>query len=211
MAAESCRVRRWACQRGRYTDQGSVGAVSVPAGFPLRGQAARLIGRRAERSALDRLLDAVRAGESRALVVYGEPGAGKTALLELPRGLTTAELAGGFGLPGALPLPHSAEDSFRRRVDGLPVETRRLMQLAAADPTGDPALMWRAAGWLGVGAEAARPATEAGLIEFGAQVRFRHPLVRSAAYRSASAAERREVHRSLAEATDPELDPDRRA
>ena len=85
------------------------------------------------------------------------------------------------------------------------------MLVAAADPTGDPALVWRAAGRLGIGIQAAAPAAEAGLVEFGARVRFRHPLVRSAAYRSASAQDRQDVHRALAEATDPAADPDRRA
>ena len=133
------------------------------------------------------------------------------ALLELPRGLTPAELAGGFGLPGAVPLSGSIEESFRRRLDALPVETRRLLRLAAADPVGEPLLVWRAAEQLGIAPEAATPAVETGLIEFEARVRFRHPLVRSAAYRSASLHERQEVHRALAEATDPENDPDRRA
>jgi hypothetical protein len=121
------------------------------------------------------------------------------------------DLAGGFGLPGAAPLSGSIEASFRRRVDALPHQTRRLLLLAAAEPTGDPALVWRAAARLGIGAGAAPPLAEAGLAEFGVRVRFRHPLVRSAAYRSASAQERQEVHRALAEVTDPQLDPDRRS
>ena len=133
------------------------------------------------------------------------------ALLELPRGLTTAELAGGFGLPGALALPGRIEESFRRRVEALPDQARRLLLLAAAEPTGDAALVWRAAGRLGIGAEAAGPAADAGLAEFGARVLLRHPLVRSAAYRPASAGEKQQVHRALAEATDPVIDPDRRA
>jgi len=133
------------------------------------------------------------------------------ALLELPRGLTAAELAGGFGLPGALPLPGRIEETFRRRVEALPAQARRLLLLAAAEPAGDPVLMWRAAGRLGIGADAAGPAAEAGLAEFGARVLFRHPLVRSAAYRSAALREKQKVHRALAEATDPAIDPDRRA
>jgi AAA ATPase domain len=132
------------------------------------------------------------------------------ALLELPRGLT-AELAGGFGLPGALPLPGRIEESFRRRIEALPDQTRRLLLLTAAEPAGDPALVWRAAGRLGIGAAAAGPAADAGLAEFGARALFRHPLVRSAAYRPASAEEKQQVHRALAEATDPAIDPDRRA
>jgi DNA-binding CsgD family transcriptional regulator len=133
------------------------------------------------------------------------------ALVELPRELTAAPLAGGFGLPGAVAIPGSAEEMYRRRSQALPGESRRLLLLAAAEPTGDPVLLWRAAGKLGIGATAARPAVEAGLVEFGARVRFRHPLTRSAAYQSASAEERQQVHAALAAATDPALDPDRRA
>ena len=133
------------------------------------------------------------------------------ALLELPWGVTPAELAGGFALPGAVPLSGSIEESFRRRLDALPADTRRLMQLAAADPVGEPLLVWRAAERLGIRTDAATPAAEAGLLEFGVRVRFRHPLVRSAAYRSASLQERQDAHGALAEVTDPEIDPDRRA
>jgi DNA-binding CsgD family transcriptional regulator len=133
------------------------------------------------------------------------------ALLELPRGLTPEQLAGGFGLPGALPLADNMEGNFQRRVGVLPDQTRRLLLLAAADPSGDPALVWRAAARLGIGPEAAGPAAESGLAEFGTRLWFRHPLVRSAVYQSASAQDRRQAHRALAEATDPKLDPDRRA
>jgi DNA-binding CsgD family transcriptional regulator len=160
------------------------------------------------------LLGAVLAGPIDARIrdqIVAETGGNPLALLELPRGLTAAELAGGFGLPGALRLPGSVEESFRQRVDALPAQTRRLLLLAAADPTGDPVLVWRAAGRLGIAASAARQATEAGLAEFGGAVRFRHPLVRSVAYQSGSTAERQEVHQALAEATDPQVDPDRRA
>jgi hypothetical protein len=132
------------------------------------------------------------------------------ALLELPRGLTPAQLTGGFGLSTAVPLDGRIEQSFARQLKMLPAQTRRLVQLAAADPSGDPVLVWRAAGRLAIGAGAAGPATEAGLAEFGARVRFRHPLVRSAAYRSASVQTRQELHGALAEATDPAVDPDRR-
>jgi DNA-binding CsgD family transcriptional regulator len=133
------------------------------------------------------------------------------ALLELTRGLTPAQLTGGFGVRSAIPLDGRIEESFGRQLAALPAQTRRLLQLAAADPSGDPVLVWRAAGRLAIGAGAAGPAAEAGLAEFGARVRFRHPLVRSAAYRSASEAERRELHGALAEVTDPAADPDRRA
>jgi DNA-binding CsgD family transcriptional regulator/tetratricopeptide (TPR) repeat protein len=133
------------------------------------------------------------------------------ALLELPRGLTPAQLTGGFGVRNAVPLDGRIEESFGRQLEALPAQTRRLVQLAAADPSGDPVLVWRAAGLLAIGAGAAGPAAEAGLAEFGARVRFRHPLVRSAAYRSASVKTRQELHAALAEVTDPAVDPDRRA
>jgi DNA-binding CsgD family transcriptional regulator/tetratricopeptide (TPR) repeat protein len=131
------------------------------------------------------------------------------ALLELPRGLTPAELAGGFGLLDAPGLSGRIEDSFRRRLAGLPAETQRLLLVAAAEPVGDPVLLWRAAGRLGIGTAAA--ADTDGLIAIGASVTFRHPLVRSAVYRAASPEDRQTVHRALADATDPQVDPDRRA
>ena len=143
--------------------------------------------------------------------IVAETKGNPLALLELPRGLTAAELAGGFGLPDTLPLSGRIEESFRQRVERLPIETRRLLLLAAADPVGDPGLLWRAAGELGLGVEAAVPAETDGLLELGERVMFRHPLVRSAVYRNASAPERREVHQALAEETDPNVDPDRRA
>ena len=143
--------------------------------------------------------------------IISEARGNPLALLELPRGVTPAELAGGFALPGVVPLSGRIEESFRRRLDALPVETRRLLLVAAADPVGEPSLLRRAAERLAIGAAAATPAVEDGLIEFGARVRFRHPLVRSAVYRSASVQQRQDVHRALAEVTDPQVDPDRRA
>src|SRR5580700_11104492 len=160
------------------------------------------------------LLDSVLTGPLDARVrdrIVAETRGNPLALLELPTGLTPAELAGGFGFPGAAPLSGTIEASFRRRVQALPDQSRRLLLVAAADPTGDPGLVWRAAGLLGIGAEAAGPAAGAGLVEFGAWVAFRHPLVRTAVYRSASPLQRRDVHRALAEVTDPRADPDRRA
>jgi hypothetical protein len=136
--------------------------------------------------------------------IIAEAHGNPLALLELPRGWTAAELAGGFGLPGAVSLSSSIsgtiEESFRQRIDALPAGTRHLLLLAAADPTGDPVLVRQAAGRLRVGAEAAAPAVEAGLAEFDVRVRFRHPLVRSVAYQSASAQDRQAAHRTLAEA-----------
>ena len=133
------------------------------------------------------------------------------AMLEVLRDVTPAELAGGFGLARGVHASSSIEETFRRRVDALPSDSRRLVQLAAADPVGDPLLVWRAADRLGISTDAATAPEQAGLLELGARVRFRHPLVRSAAYTSASLQERRDLHRALAAETDPEIDPDRHA
>jgi DNA-binding CsgD family transcriptional regulator len=183
------------------------------AGGELGGLPELVVGGLAEADARA-LLDSVLPGPVDARVrdeIVAETGGNPLALLELPRGLSVAELAGGFGLPGALPLAGRIEDSFRRQITRLPALTRRLLLVAAADPTGDPALMWRAVGRLGIATQAAAPAAEAGLAEFGGRVRFRHPLARSAVYQAAQAWDRQEVHRVLAEATDPRADPDRRA
>jgi len=144
-------------------------------------------------------------------LIVAETGGNPLALLELPRGLTPAELAGGFGLPGAVPLSGRIEDSFARQLDVLPEATRRLLLVAAADPSGDPVLVRRAAERLGIPDQAAGSAVKAGLLEFRAHVGFRHPLSRSVAYWSASSQDRQEAHRALAEVTDPRIDPDRRA
>ena len=143
--------------------------------------------------------------------IIAETHGNPLALLELTCGLSAEQLAGGFGLAGTGPLEGRIEESFRRRLDALPAQTRRLLRLAAADPTGDPSLVWRAGERLGIPVQAAAPAAEAALAEFGARIRFRHPLVRSATYRTASLPERQEAHRALAEVTDPVTDPDRRA
>jgi DNA-binding CsgD family transcriptional regulator len=144
-------------------------------------------------------------------LIVAETRGNPLALLELPRGLPPARLAGGFGLPGGAPLTSRIEDSFVRRLSALPDQTQRLLQLAAADPSGDRLLVWRAADLLGIDAHADVPAVEDELVEFGVQIRFRHPLARSAAYRSAGYAERRRLHAALADVTDPDADPDRRA
>ena len=133
------------------------------------------------------------------------------ALLELPRGWRPAELAGGFWLTDGPALSERIELSYRERLAPMPPSTRLLLLVAAAEPLGDPVLVWRAAAELGIGPEAAAPATAAGLVDFGAQVRFSHTLVRSAVKRAAAPEERRRVHSALAEATDADIDPDRRA
>ncbi len=143
--------------------------------------------------------------------IIAETRGNPLALLELPRGLTPGELAGGFGLPAAGALSGRMEGSFLRRFESLGPDSQRLLLTAAAEPVGDVPLLWRALDRLGIAPEAVGPAEATGLFELGARVRFRHPLVRSAIYRAAATPDRRQVHHALAEATDPEADPDRRA
>jgi DNA-binding NarL/FixJ family response regulator len=143
--------------------------------------------------------------------IVAEAQGNPLALLELPRGSAPAELAGGFALLHGSQVVGRIEESFRQRLRKLPSDTQRFLALAAADSVGDPALVWRAAALLGLPAEAAAPAESDGLLELGSRVRFRHPLVRSAAYRDAAADVRRDLHRALADATDADADPERRA
>src|SRR4051812_42709689 len=143
--------------------------------------------------------------------IVAETRGNPLALLELPRDLTATTLAGGVGMPAADGLPGRIEASFVRRLEPMPADTRRLLLLAAAEPVGDPLLLWRAAERLGIGPVAARAAEEEGLLVIAERVVFRHPLVRSAMYRSAAREERRAVHLALGEATDADADPDRRA
>ena len=133
------------------------------------------------------------------------------ALLELPTGMSPIELAGGFGVGTTDHLPDKIEQSYRRRLNQIPVESQQLALLAAADPVGDPALLSRAAAELGIRTDAADPIESSGLVSLGQRVVFRHPLLRAAIYQGASSAERRRAHRALARATDPVSDPDRRA
>ncbi|MEU8777366.1 AAA family ATPase [Streptomyces sp. NPDC048606] len=143
--------------------------------------------------------------------IIAETGGNPLALMELPRVLSPVEQAFGFAGPGAGPLTTRVEDGFRRRVDALPADTRALLLVAALEPVGDAPVLWHALRLLGIGIEAAAPAEAAGLITLGAPVRFRHPLVRSAVWRGADAPALRAAHRALAEATDADRDPDRRA
>jgi DNA-binding CsgD family transcriptional regulator len=165
-------------------------------------------------------------GDARALLLASVPGPLDTrvcdqivaeshgnplALLELPRTWNVTGLAGGFGFPSGQPVADRIEQSYLRRLEPLPADTRLLVLIAAAEPLGDPALFHRAAGRLGIDLAAAGPAQDSGLLELGGRVEFAHPLVRSAVYRSAAANDRRRVHRALAEATAADTDPDRRA
>jgi DNA-binding CsgD family transcriptional regulator len=168
------------------------------------------LNRRDARALLDSVLPA-RLDERVLERIVVETRGNPLALLELPRGLTPGQLAGGFGLPGALPLSARIEESFTRRLALLPRDARQLLLVAAADATGDAALLWRAARRLGIPETAAAAVESGGLLVLDGSVVFRHPLVRSAVYGAADAAERRAVHRALAEETDLEVDPDRRA
>jgi DNA-binding CsgD family transcriptional regulator len=168
------------------------------------------LGRRAARALLESVLPAP-LDESVLERIVAETRGNPLALLELPRGLTPAQLAGGFGLPAAVPLSASLQESYARRLARLDHDARRLLLVAAADPTGDPALVWRAAGRLGIPEAAAQTVEAEDLLALSPRVVFRHPLVRSAVYGAAGPDGRREVHRALAEATDPDVDPDRRA
>ena len=171
-------------------------------------------------------IDGLSVSESRALLASVTPGGldpgvrdrvvaetrgNPLALLEVPRTISAADLAGGFGHAAVRLSAGRVEDGFLQRIKLLPKDTRRLLLVAAAEPIGDAALFLRACERLGLSVDALAPAEAAGIIELGPRIRFRHPVVRSAAYRAAEAAERREIHRALAEATDADTDPDRRA
>jgi DNA-binding CsgD family transcriptional regulator len=143
--------------------------------------------------------------------IVAEAHGNPLALQELPRGFSPDQLAGGFAIPDASSVAARIEHSFLRRVESLPRDTQLLLLVAAAEPVGDMSLLWRAAQQLGISTEAAIPAEAAELVEFGARIRFRHPLVRSAIYHAAEPSDRRTVHRALAQATDASTDPDRLA
>ncbi|EOD69821.1 AAA family ATPase, partial [Amycolatopsis vancoresmycina] len=165
-------------------------------------------------AAANALLDSALKGPLDARVrdrIVAETHGNPLALVELPRFWTAAERTDGLVRPDGDALADRLERCFRQQLAPLPSHTRKLLLVAAAEPLGDATLLWRAAGALGLGADPAAAAEATGLIEFGPRIRFRHPLVRSAVYRSAEARDRREVHRVLAEVTDAAVDPDRRA
>ena len=208
--AASAQALAFVARRLGAESVGLVFAVREPGGERhLQGLPELTVGGLADREARE-LLATVVAGpldERVADRIVAETRGNPLALLELPRGRTPAELAGGFGLLDGPPLPGRIEQSFRERLVPLPPLTRLLLLLAAAEPV----LVWRAAAELGIGPDAAAPAAAAGLVEFGAQVRFGHPLVRAAVYSAAAPEERQRAHGALAEATDADVDPDRRA
>ena len=179
----------------------------------LAGLPELMIGGLSDADARD-LLDSVVLGRIDARVrdrIVAETRGIPLALLEVPRNVSAAELSGGFGNLGVRRSAGQIEESYVHRVQSLPAETRKLLLVAAAEPVGDAALFLRVAARLGIAVDALGPAEAGGLIEFGPRMRFHHPLVRSAAYRAADMADRRAIHRALADATDPQSDPDRRA
>jgi len=213
--AASAQALEFVARRLGGESVGLVFAVREPGGERhFEGLPELAVGGLDDRDALE-LLTTVVAGPLDGRVrdrIVAETRGNPLALLELPRkGRTLVELAGGFGLSDGLALSGRIERSFTERLAALPPPTRLLLVIAAAEPVGDPVLVWRAAAELGIGPDAAAPATEAGLIDFGAQVRFGHPLIRSAVKAAAAPEERQRVHRALADATDAEVDPDRRA
>ena len=214
----------------QWLDRGSVQALAFVARRLLAEPVAMVLGARVldkEFSDLPELvvggLPASDAAELLGRVVYApldqpirdqivaETRGNPLALLELPRGMTPAQLAGGFGLPSRASVSGQIEQKFLQRFNALPGDSQRLLLLAAAEPLGNPGLLYAAARRLGVAPSAAGPAEESGLLEIEARVTFRHPLVRSAIYQAASTDDRHAAHRALAEVTDQEQDPDRRA
>jgi DNA-binding CsgD family transcriptional regulator len=143
--------------------------------------------------------------------IVAEARGNPLALSEWRRAMTPVEAVGGLRLPSGRPLSERLEESFRRRLAELPVETQQFLLVAAAEPVGDAALVWGGAAYLGVGTDAVFPAVDAGLVDVGTTIRFAHPLVRSAAYKGASVSERQSAHRALAEVMGLDVDPDRRA
>ena len=143
--------------------------------------------------------------------IVAETHGNPLALLELHRGLTMTQMAGGLGLMQATALPGRIEESFVARIEELPESTRMLLLVASAEPLGDPDLVWRAAHQLGVMPDAALASGTDGLLSVDESITFRHPLVRSAVYGAATASDRRAAHQALATVTDEAIDPDRRA
>ncbi|HEY4421847.1 MAG TPA: AAA family ATPase [Pseudonocardia sp.] len=141
--------------------------------------------------------------------IVAEADGNPLALVQLPKGLSPAQLAGGYAVAGTGPLVSRIERSFITQVRALPVQTQTLLLIAAAESVGETALVYRAADRLGIATEAAVPAEAAGLVSIAGRTRFHHPLVRSAVYRAAAVSERRPVHRALADVMDPQADADR--
>ncbi|MFJ4770772.1 AAA family ATPase [Streptomyces uncialis] len=207
----SAQALAFAARRVRDEPVALLFAVRDPAARPeLRGLPRLPLAGLAEADARNLLLTRIRAPLDPRVRerVLAEARGNPLALLELP---STGELAGGYARPDATAAPTVIESSFRARLAGLPARARTLLLLAAAEPTGNPSLLLRAAAELDLGIGDARPAEEAGLVSFGTWVRFRHPLVRSAVYRSASPEQRRTAHRALARSLDMGSDGDRRA
>ena len=212
--AASSQVVGFVARRVRAESVAMVVAVREPAAAPdFEGLPELRLEGLPEQDALS-LLRGVVSGRLDSRVVerlVGETAGNPLALLELSRRMTAAELAGGFELPAVGALPAQIEHHYVRRIRQLPEATQRLMLLAAAEPVGDAPLVLRAGRRLGIELDALAPAEAAQLLHIGTSVRFRHPLVRSAVYRTAPPDSRQRAHQALAEVSDPDSDADRRA
>ena len=187
--------------RDGWDDKGLTGLAELNLGPLLPDDARDLL----DAAIPGRLDDAVRDR------ILAEAQGNPLALLELPRAWTPAEFAGGFYLPDSISVTSKIEEGFLRSIQPLPEDSRRLLVIAAADPVGDASLLWDAAHQLGISSASAEAAEATGVVDFGTEVRFRHPLVRSVVYREASPTDRRQAHAALAATIDPTRDPDRRA
>ena len=187
--------------RDGWDDKGLTGLAELNLGPLLPDDARDLL----DAAIPGRLDDAVRDR------ILAEAQGNPLALLELPRAWTPAEFAGGFYLPDSISVTSKIEEGFLRSIQPLPEDSRRLLVIAAADPVGDASLLWDAAHQLGISSASAEAAEATGVVDFGTEVRFRHPLVRSVVYREASPTDRRQAHAALAATIDPARDPDRRA
>jgi DNA-binding CsgD family transcriptional regulator len=140
-----------------------------------------------------------------------QTGGNPLGLIELGGELSREQLAGEISLPELLPVGEGLQARYLRQIRSMPADTQILLLAAAADPTGDPALLWRAGEFLGFGVGAAAAAEAEGLLRLGPVVSFRHPLIRSAVYHGAALADRVRVHEALARATDPQQAADLQA
>ncbi|WP_217575022.1 AAA family ATPase [Streptomyces sp. GbtcB7] len=212
---ESAEVLAFVARRGQADAIGLLFAVREPTDRPLPfdGLAEHVVNG-LDPDAARELLESAAAGTTEKRVqerLIADTGGNPLALLELAAHLAPDQLTGRATLPEALPIGERLEQAFLKRVRTLPSGTQTFLLLAAADPTGDPGLVLRAAASLGIGPETAAPAEALGLVSLTDGLSFRHPLLRSAVYGAARSEQRRQARYALAEATDPAADPDRRA
>ena len=144
-------------------------------------------------------------------LIVAEAAGNPLALMEFAGELTGGQISGAVPLHGPLRCGGELEELYMSRVRGLPEQAQLLLLVAAADELGGPVKVWRAAGQLDIDAQVAGLPEVDRLVSWAPRIRFRHPLMRSAAYYSAAAPARRRAHEALAAVSDPQTDPDRRA